>query len=111
MVQLAVYNAFLIYETLASGLAMSWYEFSRSHGNTFVQFSSLRWKVTNRDRKKVLLQRQMLPELIKKKYFKKSYIKTNTNTFETFWKVKCTGFDFFNGNCDKKNTTEQQVKE
>lgn len=62
MVQLAVYNAFLIYETLASGLAMSWYEFSRSHGNTFVQFSSLRWKVTNRDRKKVLLQRQMLPE-------------------------------------------------
>lgn len=55
MVQLAVYNAFLIYETLASGLAMSWYEFSRSHGNTFVQFSSLRWKVTNRDRKKVLL--------------------------------------------------------
>lgn len=47
----------------------------------------------------------------KKKYFKKSYIKTNTNTFETFWKVKCTGFDFFNGNGDKKNTTEQQVKE
>lgn len=61
MVQLAVYNAFLIYETLASGLPVSWYEFSRSHGNIFVPFSSLRWKITNRD-KKILLERQILPE-------------------------------------------------
>lgn len=76
MVQLAVYNAFLIYETSASGLPKSWYEFSRSHGNIFVQFF-FRWKKTSRQRKKNLLERELLPQLIKtNKRFKKFYIET-----------------------------------
>lgn len=41
MVQLAVYNAFLIYKTIASGLPMSCYEFSESHGNIFCSFFPL----------------------------------------------------------------------
>lgn len=52
MVQLAVYNAFLIYETSASGLPKSWYEFSRSHGNIFVQFFLDGKELVDRGKKK-----------------------------------------------------------
>lgn len=70
MVQLAVYNAFLIYKTIASGLPAkkSCHEFSESHGNIFCSiFFYFRWKGTNRNRKKKCIGKRTANRMNQKK--------------------------------------------
>jgi len=72
MVQLAVYNAFLIYKAIASGLPMSRHKFSEVMGIFFVQFFFLLDVKILIQTEKNVWKRELLREGIKgNKHFKK----------------------------------------